>query len=315
MAHPDFFAGKTIFLTGGTGFFGKSILDMLLRGAFPRMDWTVLSRDPDGFLRRYPEFAALKQVHFVRGDVKDFSFFRKPFDLILHAATPAVTDMPPGAMRDVILQGTQRVLEFGHLCGAQKILFASSGAVYGAMPQEISAWREDAPCRPVTEYGIAKLEAEAMCRASGIPAVTARCFAFAGPRLNREIHFAIGNFIRNAMRGEPIVIRGDGTPLRSYLYADELVEWLMTILMQGKDGCCYNVGSPDAVSIGELAQIVAQQFSGISVEIQKKHRPGDPVDRYVPDVTRAKEELGLQCRITLAEAIRLTVSAVQSGRG
>ena len=94
MENADFWAGKSIFLTGGTGFFGKSILDMLLLGALPQTRWTILSRDPAGFLAQYPEFAALKQIRFLQGDVKDFPFPQQSFDLILHAATPAVTDLP-----------------------------------------------------------------------------------------------------------------------------------------------------------------------------------------------------------------------------
>ena len=298
--------GRRVFLTGGTGFFGKSILDMVKKGALPAMELLVLSRDPEKFLKENEEFSGLPGVRFVKGDVRDFSFPAGHFDCILHAAAPALTGLPPGVSRSIILEGTARVLDFARICGAEKLLFVSSGAVYGRFPSGCLRIPETAPCAPVTEYGIAKLEAEKMCLDSPLSTVIARCFAFAGPRLNLDIHFAFGNFLRDALAGREIEIRGDGTPYRSYLYADDLVEWLFTLLVRGTPGMICNVGSPEEIRISELARRIAGAFTPApEVRILGRPLPGAPPERYVPDVTLAERKLGLKPRIGLAEAIEL----------
>lgn len=291
-------------MTGGTGFFGKSILSMLGRGALPGCSFTILSRDPEGFLRRNPEFSGLERVEFVSGDVRDFRFPAGRFDWILHAGNPAAK-MPPGAMRDVVLRGTERVLRFSRVCGAEKLMFVSSGAVYGVQPPELERIPETFPCAPVTEYGIAKLEAEAMCRESGVFTLLPRCFAFTGPYLPRDLHFTVGNFIRDALAGEPIVITGDGTPFRSFLYADDLVEWLFALLERGRDGVPYNVGSPEGISIAELARTVKRVVGSASpIVTEGTPEPGRSPSRYVPEVSRITGELGAAVKVPLAEAIR-----------
>ena len=300
---------KKIFMTGGTGFFGKSLLSMLKRGFFPDCELVILSRDPERFRRANPEFSRLDRVSFVSGDVRDFEFPSGRFDWIIHAGNPARA-LPPGAMRDVILKGTERVLGFAKSCGAAKLLFTSSGAVYGPQPPDLELISETFPCAPVTEYGIAKLEAEEMCRASGIHTAIGRCFAFTGPYLDRDIHFAVGNFIRDALAGSPIVIRGDGTPSRSYHYADDLVEGLFSLLERGEDGVPYNVGSDQSVSIAELAAEIKRVLGSASpVVVEGTPDPARRPERYVPDITKITSRLGVRIKIPLGEAIRRSAAA------
>lgn len=299
------FAGKRIFLTGGTGFFGKSLLSLLTRGFLPETEFWILSRDPRRFLADYPGFSSLSRVRWLAGDVRDFDFPREEFPLVFHAAAPAVTTLPPGEMASIIGDGTRRVLEFARRCGAEKLLLTSSGAVYGPQPPELERLPEDFPCRPATEYGIAKLDAEKRCADSGIFTLLPRCFAFAGPYLNREIHFAFGNFLRDALAGNPVEIRGDGTPYRSYLYADDLIEWLFVILARGENARPYNVGSDRAVSLRELAELCRSVLkSPAPVNIRCRPAPGTAPSRYVPSILRARTELGLQVRVPLDEAVR-----------
>jgi dTDP-glucose 4,6-dehydratase len=133
----------------------------------------------------------------------------------------------------------------------------------------------------------------------------ARLFAFAGPHLPLDLNFAIGNFVRDALKGGPIQIAGDGTPKRSYLYAADLAVWLWTILLRGQPARPYNVGSDEEVNIAELAELVLRNAApGTSIEIAQSPKPGVPPARYVPCVNRAREELGLRVRIPLDEAIR-----------
>lgn len=293
-----------IFVTGGTGFFGKSILDYLKRHPDFRAgdEWMILSRNPERFQSRN---AALldqgRKIGFVTGDVRNFCVEGR-YDEIIHAATAAVTTMADDEMTSTIVEGTRHVLDFAKFCGAKKILLTSSGAVYGPQTAPVG---EDAPCNPVTAYGKGKLEAERMCVESGLDAKIVRCFAFTGPYLNRDIHYAIGNFIRDCLAGEPIVIKGDGTPQRSYLYADDLVEWLFAVLDRGVSGCPYNVGSPEGLSIREVAERVrAALGTKNDIRVLGVSVPGTPPSVYVPDVSRAVRELGLRDTVDLTTAVR-----------
>ena len=293
-----------IFVTGGTGFFGKSILDYLKRHPdFHASDeWTILSRNPEKFKAQN---AALldqdRKIGFVAGDVRDFKAEGR-YDEIIHAATAAVTTLADDEMTSTIVEGTRHVLAFAKSCGAKKILLTSSGAVYGPQTAPVG---EDVSCNPVTAYGKGKLEAERMCAASGLDAKIVRCFAFVGPYLNRDIHYAIGNFMRDCLAGAPIVIKGDGTPLRSYLYADDLVEWLFAILDRGVSGRPYNVGSPEGLSIRDLAERVRTALDAKNdIRVLGVPVPGTAPSVYVPDVSRAGRELGLRVSVDLADAVR-----------
>ena len=136
----------------------------------------------------------------------------------------------------------------------------------------------------------------------------ARCFAFVGPYLPLDAHFAVGNFIRDGLRGGPIRISGDGTPYRSYLYAADLAVWLWTILLRGQPMRPYNVGSAAALTIADLAQQVADVFAPpVSVTVARSPVAGAAAQRYVPAVARVETELGLRLTVPLAEGIRRTV--------
>ena len=306
------FDGRTVFgqcrlfITGGTGFFGKSMLDYRLRHPewpWAQAEWVILSRSPECFAASYPRLANQTGVSFVAGDVRDFAFPEGRFNAIIHAATSAVTTLSDVEMTSVIMDGAQHVAEFAKAVGCGRILFTSSGAVYGA---RTSPACEDDVCAPATAYGKGKLAVERMLVDSGFDAKIARCFAFIGPYLNRGIHFAIGNFIQNCLDGKPIVINGDGTPLRSYLYADDLVEWLFAILERGETGRPYNVGSDVAVSIRELAETVRKVLGrGNEICVKGKATTQRP-SVYVPVVERAKSELGVRINVDLEEAIRLS---------
>ena len=295
---------EKILLTGGTGFFGKSILDMVKRKELTGYEFTILSRKPEKFLHDFPEFNALSEVSFISGDVRDFAV-SGTFDAMILGAAPASVTIPDEEMRSIIIDGTRHSLEIARKCRVKKLLFISSGAVYGR--QQLPLVPESALCQPLTVYGKAKLEAESLCFASGIPAVAARCFAFTGKYLDRNIHFAIGNFIRDALAGKEITVNGDGTPLRSYLYADDLVRWLFNLLESGSCGKAYNVGSDQAVSIAALARKVAALIApDRGVRIMQTPAPDAQGQPYVPDVNLSRLEKLSSETVTLDEAIRLS---------
>jgi len=299
---------KKIFITGGTGFFGKSILDFLNRSGSVFDDLTILSRDPQKFATSFPILSKFPSIHFVGGDIRNFHFPSGHFDAIIHAAAPVVENLKPGEIRDTILKGNERIIEFAKHCGTEKILLTSSGAVYGPQPPSLEKIPETFICNPVTEYGIAKLDAEHMLIASGIYSCIGRCFAFVGPYLPRNAHFAIGNFIRDCLAGQDIIIKGDGSPFRSYLYADDLVSWLFAVMENGENGRPYNIGSDEAISIYELACSV-QKIIGSKNEIKvlSARIPGQPPMRYVPDVNRIKNELSVQMKFSLHDAINASI--------
>jgi dTDP-glucose 4,6-dehydratase len=318
----DEFRGKRLFLTGGTGFFGRWLLESLVRATEQFSLGTsavVLTRNPDAFARKAPELAAHPALHFHRGDVCSFTFPPGEFAAVIHAATESSTTLNavnPLAMLDTTVQGTRRVLEFALQCGAKQFLLTSSGAVYGRQPPELTHVPEDYaggpdPTDARSAYGEGKRVAECLCaiyhRRHGLETKIARCFAFVGPFLPLDAHFAVGNFLRDGLGGGPIRVAGDGTPYRSYLHAADLMIWLWTILLRGAPARSYNVGSDEAVSIADLARLVAR-LSDTSVSIAKTATPGQPVERYVPSTERARAELGLAALIPLEEALRRTAA-------
>jgi dTDP-glucose 4,6-dehydratase len=231
--------GKRIFLTGGTGFVGKWLLATVLeadRRFGLGCEITVLTRNPEAFRRQAPELANAPQVTLIAGDVRHLDPGRQRFSHVIHAATDAVTTGRPLDTFNTCVEGTRRVLDFAAQAGATELLLLSSGAVYGRQPQSLPAITTDFSGGPDTlnvnsAYAEGKRAAEwlthAYAQEHGIHAKVARCFAFVGPYLPMDRHFAIGNFIRDAMAGLPIVILGDGTPLRSYLHASEMAAWLV----------------------------------------------------------------------------------------
>ncbi len=294
--------GKRIFLTGGTGFFGKSILDYFRRYPVPDLTFTILARHPDSFRRDFPELCVLPGLRFLCGDVRSFEFPAEHFDYVIHAATPAVTTLPPGEMHSIVVEGTKRALAFSEHCGASRFMLTSSGAVYGIQPPDLERIPEDFPCNPVTEYGIAKLAAEKLCIESGQYVLLPRCFTFIGRYLPRDIHYAAGNFLRDCELHRPVTIRGDGRTIRSYMHADDLVEWLFALLISGRSGIPYNIGSEDAVSIRELAELICAKFGGErGIRTLGKPLTSSAPPRYVPSTQRIREELGLRVQRRLSE--------------
>jgi dTDP-glucose 4,6-dehydratase len=315
--------GQRLFITGGTGFFGIWLLESFAhanRVLGLKAETVVLSRHPAEFLARRPHLASESCLKLIEGDVRDFRFPEGGFSHVIHAATAAGAETAyeqPLVLLDTMVAGTRRVLDFAAQAGTRRLLFTSSGAVYGKQPPELTHIPEDYvgapdPLDSKSTYGEGKRMAEHLCalfaRKHGYDVKIARCFAFVGPHLPLDAHFAIGNFIRDALRGGPIQVNGDGTPLRSYLHAADLAVWLWVILLKGRSCRAYNVGSDTGVSIAELAGVVANTVNpSVEVIIAKQSDPQKPPERYVPCTARVRDELGLRQKIGLPEAARRTV--------
>lgn len=316
---------KSIFITGSTGFFGKWLLETFLYineklGLNAKV--FALSRNPDKFLEDFPFYKIDANISFIKGDILDFNFPSGNFDFIIHAATD--TDIKfyldnPLLMMDSIIKGTQRVLEFAKMQSLTSFLLTSSGAVYGKQPSTITNSKETEGFfidinNPSSSYAEGKRVAELYCSTYfatyNLPIKIARCFAFVGPYLALDKHFAIGNFIRDKLQNKNIHLSGDGTPYRSYLYAADLAIWLWTILLKGNNNTPYNVGSDSSITISELAYKVANSenlsLNKSKVIIEKATKNPFPL-RYVPNIDRAKIELGLNVYIDIEDALKRTI--------
>ena len=240
------------------------------------------------------------------------------YQVILLPESASVNSDNPLGMFDTIVRGTRHTLDFATACGARKLLFTSSGAVYGKQPPDLGCIPESHACSldpvdPLSAYGEGKRAAELLCsmvaRQHGLEVKIARCFAFVGPWLPLGIHYAIGNFIGDALRGQPVHVRGDGTAWRSYLYAADLAIWLWKILFCGESLHPYNVGSSEALCIRDIAQMVASSVSPpLAVVVDKAPVPGNPAERYVPSTERARSELDLRPLVDLQSGILKTIA-------
>lgn len=319
--------GKTIFITGGTGFFGIWLQMSFIhinRKLELNAKIIVLTRDKNKFLAKYPWLKGYSEVSYLEGDIVDFKFIEGPIDYIVHAATEASVKLnteEPLTMFDTVVNGTKRVLDFARQKNVKSFLFTSSGAVYGKQPSTIENLNEDYLGGPDLSdsgsvYGEGKRMSEVLCsvyfKHYNIPVKIARCYAFVGPFLPLNTHFAIGNFIDNVLNDSDIMIQGDGSPYRSYMYASDLVTWLWSVLLVGKVNYPYNVGSDESISIKELALIVLENGpnKNLKINIAQEKKSG-PALRYVPSVYRAKEELNLGIDVELSESVRKTIDFVK----
>jgi len=323
--------GKKIFVTGGTGFFGCWFLESFLwvnERLNLNSSMLVLTRDLEAFKKKTPHLTNRPSLSFHVGDVRSFDFPEEKYDYIIHAAASLSSNLNAEDLLevfDIIVEGTRHTLEFGKKCGVKKFLLASSGAVYGKQPSEITHICEDyrgAPdptdCHSV--YGEGKRVAELLTILSaeqyGFEAKIPRCFAFIGPYQDLDGQWAIGNFVRDGLKGGPIVVKGDGTAHRSYLYAADLVVFLWTILFRGKSCRPYNVGSDSEINIRSLAELVSSFFK-IEKDIVISGKPVslNNVDRYVPSIKRVQEELNLTQEINLQDAIKRTIKYINHKEG
>jgi len=309
--------GQNIFITGGTGFVGKWLLATLKRARQARQldcKITILSRQPDDFARDR-SFLDPSWMKMCKGDVRNFIFPQGEHGVVIHAATDVARQSNSKDMLETCSAGTERVLAFAKQADVKKFHLVSSGAVYGRQPNGMSAIPEsyswgDSATEDLDAYTLGKRQAELLTRnaqsQSECEFTISRCFATVGPMLPLDGRFAIGNFIRDILVGRNIQLASDGTSVRSYLYAADLAGWLWAIILRGRTGAIYNVGSPHAISIYDLAvRVAATLDSTAQVHLGSKMEPSL---RYVPDISLVSQELGLLQTVDLNRAIQRTAS-------
>jgi nucleoside-diphosphate-sugar epimerase len=315
LSEPLDFRSRRLFVTGATGFVGRTLLDYLAESAQRHgadFEVTALSRDPSAFLGRFPRYAELRWLRFQAGDLADLGPSSQRFTDVLHAAADTHSAADGAAWIEQIVGGTRKALAFAQSTGARRFLLTSSGAVYGPQPATLSHLPEDHGGAPSTDtlagvYGQAKRVAEQLCtvyQQQGLQTVRARCFAFVGEHVPLDGPYAIGNFIRDALFNAQIAVKGDGTAVRSYLDGRDMAHWLLTMLLHGEAGAAYNVGSDQAITMAELAHTVAGCLApGKPVVIEHGADAAAGRSVYVPGIAKAAR-LGLQVETPLDVAIR-----------
>ena len=307
--------GQRLLLSGATGFFGCNLLALLhhlhQRGA--RFEVTALSRDPVRFLAAQPWAGTLRWLTLQRGDARQPWPAQGAHELLLHAATDthASAHQDPAAVFDGMLAATREALAAAARAGVRRLLLTGSGAQYGRCARP--AAEDDAsacdPLQPGSAYGEAKRVSELLAalhaQQSGCAVVATRCFAFVGPGLDLHGHFAVGNFLRDVLAGQPLRLNSDGQALRSYLYGADLALWLLLLLLEAPGGTAVNVGSDQALSVRALAERARDLLQpGLNVQLGPP-TPADSRSVYLPDITRARN-LGLDVWTPLDLALTRT---------
>ena len=298
------FKGKTVLVTGGTGFFGIWFLTCLViikEKIENDLRIITISRSPENFALNVRDKKILKNIEILKGDIKEIEINNIKVTHLVHMATTNASETFSGedqlAKIELLFEGTKNILK---QCGPtlEKVLFTSSGVAYGINNKNrISECDFSGPNTIDTgsALGIGKLTAEYLvsyfAKKYGYKYSIARCFSFAGQFLPLELHYAFGNFINDFLNNNKILVRGDGQDIRSYLYIGDAIAWLIKLLEDPNDSI-YNVGSEIEVKIEDLARKIASQKAGLEVVIEGGSKQVDNFNRpsYIPDTNKIKSK-------------------------
>ena len=320
----EFFNGKSVLVTGATGFFGwwlLSVLQQLNRRPDCSIKLYAVSRNPNLFLKKHPELQ--DDITFLKGDLRSFSLDGILIDYCFHMATTNASetfnDEDQINKIDLLYLGTKNLMSELVKAGTKKILFTSSGVIYGALPTQ-EDYRESSLMAPATTepssaLGEGKRLAEYViayyCKANNIHYNIARCFSFVGPHLPLDLHYAIGNFIYDALNEDSISVKGTGLDVRSYLYIADAISWLLKMMVSPAMGEIYNVGSSRSVSIKDLAVLVRDHLAPEKqVIVHNKIKTSDNFERsiYVPNTEKIVRTLSVDEWSSLDESILKTAA-------
>lgn len=315
--------GARIFICGGTGFLATWLLELIavLNEAY-RFDIraTAYSRNTADFPRRVPHLGTKPWLTLQRGDIRYIAEIPPDTDYIIHAA--ALTDRRlfascPTAVAETNALGTLRLLQASQrLENLKNFLLMSSGLTAGAQPWDMPTIDErfSGPQGPIdanSVYSESKRFAETIAQTfiseTKLPVTIARPFAFVGPYQSLELPWAVTDFIRDSFKGGPIRIMGDGTTVRSIMYASDFAFWTLAVLARGRIRDAYNIGSPVPVDLAALARLITQHFSPVPEIHMNVGQTGHGRSRLVPSVKKATDELGLTLNVQLGDAIQRTI--------
>jgi dTDP-glucose 4,6-dehydratase len=300
-----------ILVTGGAGFLGSHLCDLLVG----RGDTVVCLDDlSTGRRANVEHLGSSPRFSFIEASVLDPINIAGSFDGIVHLASPA---SPPVYLQRPIFtlrtgsEGTRNVLEFACANSARFIL-ASTSEVYGdplIHPQSEDYWGNVNPTGPRSVYDEAKRYAEALTTAyrssGGADTGIVRIFNTYGPRMRGDDGRVVSSFIHQALRGAPLTVFGDGSQTRSLCYVDDLVRGIAAMLDSRESGPI-NLGNPVELSIRQIAELV-RELVGSSSEIELHPLPQDDPTRRKPDITRARERLGWIPQVHVRDGIARTI--------
>lgn len=298
---------KSVFITGATGLFGLWLLEFLLflnKKYDFNISITILTRSYNNFISKYPKFKDYN-INYIENDVVNFKL-NKRYDFFFDLVWAKLKNNE--YTYDTMISGIKNVINICKDIEVEKLLFISSGSVYGKQPFNILKITEDTKGIPINDYAKAKKYSEELLLDSKINIGIARGFSFVGAYMKLD-YFAMANFIDSVINNRDIIINGDGSPIRSYLYMADAIYWLLTILLKSKNKSIYNVGGGGGISIYDLAKKVAKQNNNYTGEIKVlgKTNIGVAPERYVPDISKIIKELGVKENYTLEAAIKRTI--------
>ena len=296
-------------ITGAAGFLGSSLANQLSReGHLIRGLDDLSAGDPN---------ALGPDVHFTRGDMTDrpkLWTLLQEVDVVYHlAARVSVPEsiLYPRDYNDVNVGGTVALMEAMRDVGVRRVVLASSGAVYGDLGAQ--PLKESLTPNPRSPYAVSKLAAEYYVRTIGtlwgIETVSLRIFNAYGPgqHLPASHPPVVPHYLRQAQRGGTLVVHGDGSQTRDFVYVDDVVSGMVAAATAPNvDGMVINIGSGNETSISELVKRV-QDVTGSNAEVIYNRKTPGGVSRLCADLTLAKEKLNYRPSIGLTEGLRFTL--------
>ena len=304
-----------ILVTGAAGFLGSHLCDRLLERGH---SVTGLDNYRTGRRQNVEHLARHKGFTMIEHDI--LVPFEGSFDRIFNFACPA---SPPDYQRDPIdtlrtcIVGTGNLLVLAAETGA-RFFQASTSEVYGdpeVHPQPENYRGSVNPIGIRACYDEGKRAAETLCfdywRRHGVEIKVARIFNTYGPRMKPEDGRVVSNLIVQALRGEDLTIYGNGEQTRSFCYCDDLIDGCLRLMDAPSDTIGpINLGNPDELTVGELADMVIE-MTGTSSRLVRRPLPSDDPTRRCPDISRARELLGWSARVPLREGLRKTIAYFQ----
>ncbi|MBE3022567.1 NAD-dependent epimerase/dehydratase family protein [Campylobacter sp. 7477a] len=306
-----------ILATGGTGFFGRWILEFVLylnnKYNF-NIKLYLLARNDNIEINEIAKQS--RNIFFIKNDIRNIKELPENINYVIHAAcTPDNIwhiNNPIETM-NIISIGTKQLLDgIIKLENVKKVINLSSGQIYGNSAykkiKENSFGALD--CFSVKSiYSESKRYSEALCKAYEtfyrLPIVQVRPFSFIGPFMSLQKPWAINNFIHDAIKFKKIKIVGNGKPIRSYMYPTDMIEWLFGILVSQNHNNTYNLGSDEGVSLENLALVIRDILGNrIDIEILNMN---DNDDVFLPDIEFAKKELDVDTKVNFKEALKKTI--------
>ena len=303
---------STLLIIGGSGFFGQSFLDYFNLKSFQR--WGI-----DNIFvtsRSIQKICGHQTIIFNSKEYKNIP----EADYIIYAASSNNQNTYIKSPQGEIYDQNNCMDHFYEIINSlkkkpKKILYTSSGAVYGQtnLNQNITS-EINTICNPNDNNEIKKIYANIkinwenfLLKNFSDIAIIARCFAFIGPRLPLNKHFVIGNFINDYLQNRSINVKSENKVYRSFMFTDDLVEWLLTMLTSKKNlnNKIYNVGSNMEIEIHDMANI----FNELSNNSKQAYQLNNlAIDRYVPNIDLAHDTFNLNLNFNLMQSIRYTLN-------